>query len=54
MVYVADGESLSVEWFVDDVKSFVGNTFEFCKNIFGEYKVVIRASNSAGCTEDET
>ena len=50
---VADGESLSVEWFVDDVKSFVGNTFEFCKNICGEYKVVIRASNSAGCTEKE-
>ena len=50
---IADGESLRVEWFVDGIKSAEGSTFGFCKNACGKYKVVIRATNSAGYTEKE-
>ncbi len=50
---VTVGETLTVDWLVDGEKMAEGESFEFCRDVCGEYSIVIRAANSAGVAEKE-
>lgn len=50
---VADGETLTVAWFVNGVKAGDGETFTFRSDRTGVYDIKVKATNSAGSSEKE-